>query len=94
VPEAETETPWPAEYVVRSLQGRSDTLQRIAGYPFIYNDPLKWTVLFEANRKGFRDPANPDLIFPGQRLVIPSIAGEIREGSYDPTKDYRPFPKN
>jgi nucleoid-associated protein YgaU len=84
---------WPAVYVVRLIPGRRDCLWRIAEYPFIYNNPLKWTVIYEANKKTFRDPGNPNLIFPGQQLQIPSIRGETRDGTYDPDQTYAPFPK-
>ena len=85
--------PWPAVYVVRLIPERRDCLWRIAEYPFIYNNPLKWPVIYEANKKTFRDPTNPNLIFPGQKLSIPSIRGETRKGTYDPSKKYEPFPK-
>lgn len=84
---------WPAVYVVRLIPARRDCLWRIAEYPFIYNNPLKWTVIYEANKKTFRDPGNPNLIYPGQKLVIPSLRGETRDGTYDPEKAYKPFPK-
>ncbi|HTX73807.1 MAG TPA: hypothetical protein VMC79_13335 [Rectinemataceae bacterium] len=83
--------PLPASYTVRLIPSRRDCLWRIAEYPFVYNNPLKWTVLYDANKKTFRDPGNPNLIFPGQVLRIPSIAGESREGSYDPSKEYESF---
>jgi len=85
--------PWPAVYKVRLIPKRSDCLWRIAEYPFVYNDPLKWPLLYEANKKTFRDPGNPNLIFPGQLLTIPSVNGEQREGTYDPTRSYATFPK-
>jgi nucleoid-associated protein YgaU len=83
----------PAVYVVRLIPERRDCLWRIAEYPFIYNNPLKWPVIYDANKKNFRDPGNPNLIFPGQKLQIPSIKGETREGTYDPSKTYTPLPK-
>lgn len=83
----------PAVYVVRLIPERRDCLWRIAEYPFIYNNPLKWPVIYEANKKTFRDPGNPNLIFPGQKLAIPSIKGEKREGTYDPSRSYTPLPK-
>jgi nucleoid-associated protein YgaU len=83
---------WPAVYVVRLIPERRDCLWRIAGYPFIYNNPIKWTVIYEANKKTFRDPGNPNLIFPGQKLQIPSIKGETRTGTYDPSATYQAFP--
>jgi nucleoid-associated protein YgaU len=85
--------PLPAIYVVRLNPGRRDCLWLIAEYPFIYNNPLKWSVIYEANKKTFRDPTNPNLIFPGQVLQIPSISGETRTGTWDPTKTYPVFPK-
>ena len=89
-----TETlPLPATYTVRLIPERRDCLWRIAEYPFIYNNPLKWPVIYEANKKTFRDPSNPNLIFPGQVLVIPSIAGETRAGAWDPSKTYTPLPR-
>ena len=84
---------WPAVYVVRLIPERRDCLWRIAEYPFIYNNPLKWPVIYDANKKTFRDPANPNLIFPGQKLQIPAIKGESRSGTFDPKQDYKPFPK-
>jgi nucleoid-associated protein YgaU len=84
---------WPGVYIVRLIPQRRDCLWRIAEYPFIYNNPLKWTVIYEANKKTFRDPGNPNLIYPGQKLVIPSLRGENRDGTYDPDTTYKPFPK-
>ena len=85
--------PLPAKYTVRLIPERRDCLWRIAEYPFIYNNPLKWPVLYEANKKTFKDPSNPNLIFPGQVLQIPSIKGEKRDGMWDPKKTYQPLAK-
>jgi len=85
--------PLPATYTVRLIPGRRDCLWRIAGYSFVYNNPLKWRVLYDANKSTFKDPSNPDLIFPGQILDIPSIYGEVREGAWDPSKTYQPLSK-
>jgi nucleoid-associated protein YgaU len=87
------ENTWPGVYIVRLIPQRRDCLWRIAEYPFIYNNPLKWTVIYEANKKTFRDPGNPNMIYPGQKLVIPSLRGESRDGTYDPDTTYKPFPK-
>jgi nucleoid-associated protein YgaU len=87
------EMPFPATYTVRLIPARRDCLWRIAEYSFIYNDPFKWKIIYEANKKTFRDPSNPNLIFPGQVLVIPPVAGETRSGSYDPSRTYSTFPK-
>ncbi len=85
--------PLPATYVVRLIPQRRDCLWRIAEYPFVYNNPYKWPVLYQANKATFKDPSNPDLIFPGQVLKIPSIKGETREGVWDPNKTYQPLAK-
>jgi nucleoid-associated protein YgaU len=81
----------PAIYVVRLIPERRDCLWRIAEYPFIYNNARKWPVIYDYNKKTFRDPGNPNLIYPGQELTIPSIAGEPRAGTYDPAKKYKSF---
>ncbi len=72
--------PLPATYVVRLIPERRDCLWRIAEYPFVYGDPLKWPLLYEANKERMVQPENPDLIHPGLVLTIPSAAGEKREG--------------
>ncbi len=43
-------------------------LYKIAGYPEIYNSPLKWPVIYNANKDQIKDP---DLIYPNQILRIP-----------------------
>ena len=85
--------PLPATYKVRLIPERRDCLWRIAEYQFVYNNPYKWPVLYEANKKTFKDPSNPNLIFPDQVLTIPSIKGEVRQGAWDPKKTYQPLPK-
>ncbi len=47
---------------------KGDCLWYIAGYPEIYDNPLKWPLIFKANSDQIQDP---DLIFPGQVFVIP-----------------------
>ncbi|MCL2064250.1 MAG: LysM peptidoglycan-binding domain-containing protein [Candidatus Cloacimonetes bacterium] len=47
---------------------RGDSLSRIAGYDFIYNDSTRWPIIFRANRDQI---SNPNLIHPGQNLRIP-----------------------
>ncbi|HOK23462.1 MAG TPA: LysM peptidoglycan-binding domain-containing protein [Candidatus Hydrothermia bacterium] len=54
----------PTEYIVQE----GDFLTKIAGYSFIYNDSSKWRIIYEANKDQIKDP---NLIYPGQRLVIP-----------------------
>ncbi|MCH9660177.1 MAG: LysM peptidoglycan-binding domain-containing protein [Bacteroidetes bacterium] len=45
-----------------------ESLSKIAKH--YYKDPMKYTAIFEANR-GLLD--NPDVIHPGQELVIPNL---------------------
>ena len=47
---------------------KTENLWEIANYESIYNDPWEWRKIFEANRDKIR---NPNLIYPGQLLVIP-----------------------
>ncbi|MCZ9961196.1 hypothetical protein OFQ54_05095 [Brachyspira hyodysenteriae] len=78
----------PMYYTVVQRTPLTDALWRIAGYSFIYNDPIQWYRLYQANRDILRDPNNPDLILPGQVLTIPSMNGEERAGTYDPNMEY------
>ena len=45
-----------------------DCLWKIAGFTWIYNDPLQWPKIYKANKDKIKDP---DLIYPGQILSIP-----------------------
>ncbi|MFQ3621236.1 MAG: hypothetical protein SNJ78_09885 [Spirochaetales bacterium] len=72
----------PEFYVVRLIPERRDCFWRIAEYDFVYGDPWKWRILYEANKHLLPDPNNPDLILPGTRLRIPSIKGEVRSGEW------------
>jgi len=81
----------PAYFVVRELSYKTDCLWRIAGLPYIYNDPFKWPVLYEANKKSLPDPANPDLILPGMTLSIPPLANELRDGVWTDGDKYPTF---
>ncbi len=78
----------PQYYIVVRRVPLTDALWRIAGYSYIYNNPIQWYRIYEANRNILRDPDNPDLILPGQRLIIPSLNGEQRSGQYDPQSEY------
>lgn len=80
--------PLPAYYVLRSLHPIGDCFWLIAGYPFVYGNPWKWKLLYDANKSLLKDANNPDLIDIGVRIVIPSAQGETREGDYDPQKEY------
>lgn len=83
----------PASYVVREFPVDTDCLWRIAALPFVYNDPLQWPVLYRANKARLPDPANPDLIRPGMVLVIPSLSGEYRYGTWEKGVDYPVYAK-
>jgi nucleoid-associated protein YgaU len=91
-PEPQAGTTLPLTYTVRLIPSLRDCLWRIAGYPFVYNNPWRWKDLYAANKSILKDPNNPNLIYPGQVLTIPSIKGETREGAYDPEQTYEPLP--
>ncbi len=55
-------------YTVRLIPERRDCLWRIAEYDFIYGNPYLWPKIWRRNRKLIQ---NPDLIYPGWKLVIP-----------------------
>ena len=90
---AAEEPVYPQYYRVRLIPADRDTLNKIAGYPFVYNDRYQWRVLYEANKSKLRRPNNPHLIHPDTLLLIPSLNGEKREGIYDPQKEYPTFEK-
>ena len=72
----------PAYYVVRLLPGNTDCLWNIAGYSFVYGDPWKWRLLYDANRDKLPQEANPNLILPDMVLTIPAQDGEQRSGTW------------
>lgn len=82
---------FPKFYKVRLITSKRDCLIRISAYPFIFNDPSKWMILYKANIDKLKYKNNPNLIFPNQIFEIPSINGEIREGVYDPEVKYEKF---
>jgi nucleoid-associated protein YgaU len=59
---------------------KDDSLWTIAASEFIYGNPSLWRTLYEANKHNFVDAQNPNLIEPGQVLIIPAIGGEARTG--------------
>ncbi|HPA70862.1 MAG TPA: DUF4398 domain-containing protein [Spirochaetota bacterium] len=84
----------PANYVVKYNPRDRDCLWKIAMYT--YRNARLWPLIYSANRDKIRDP---DLIFPGQNLVIPVIperqqrtlddkkgGGEVRESKSMPAK--------
>jgi len=79
-----TSTARPRQYTVRTWIVERDCLWNIAGYPWVYGDPWKWTILYEANKARMPDPNNPDLIEPGMILEIPNLEGENRQGMWRP----------
>ncbi|MDR1867139.1 MAG: LysM peptidoglycan-binding domain-containing protein [Treponema sp.] len=81
----------PAQYTVRSWYTTRDCLWNIASWPWVYGDPMRWTVLYNANRNKLPNPDNPDLILPGMILDIPTIRGETREGMWNESITYTPL---
>ncbi len=51
------------------LVAKGDFLKKIAGDPSVYNDPTKWTKLYEANKDVISDP---NRIYPYQVLEVPA----------------------
>lgn len=49
---------------------RGDNLWKISGKEKVYSDPYQWTRLYSANQDKI---ANPDLIYPEQRLAVPRM---------------------
>jgi len=94
-PPAPTEGPvtLPQYYTVRLIMSARDCFWRIAGYPFVYNNPWKWRLLYDANKDLLENPKNPDLIEPGTKFTIPPLNGETRDGEYDPQVTYPPLGK-
>lgn len=59
-----TDTSMYAKHTVK----KGETLGKIANQ--YYGKPMKYTVIFEANKGILK---NPDVIYPGQELVIPNL---------------------
>jgi len=74
----------PSQYTVRTWRHDRDCLWNIAGYPFVYGDPHKWRILYDANKSRMRNPNNPNIIEPGFVLEIPNLPGENRSGMWEP----------
>jgi nucleoid-associated protein YgaU len=83
--------PLPQYYVVRPWAQTKDCFWNISGRPYIYGDPRLWENLYQANKNNIPNPNNPDLIYPGMKMLIPSISGELRNGVYDPSGKYADF---
>lgn len=84
-------TPLPQFYIVRPWSETKDCFWNISGRPYVYNNPLLWENLYQANKADIPHPDDPNLILPGMKMKIPSLTGENREGTYDPSKDYDPY---
>ena len=84
--------PLPGQYTVRAWNISKDCFWNIAGRSWVYNDPRKWKVLYDANKSRMPQADNPDLIHAGMVLDIPSIKGENRQGMWDASKTYSSLP--
>jgi hypothetical protein len=82
----------PAQYTVRAWNISKDCFWNIAGRDWVYGDPTKWRLLYNANKANLPKSDNPDLMEPGMVLDIPSIRGEERQGLWDAAKEYPPLP--
>ena len=87
-------TPLPQYYVVRPWAETKDCYWNISGRPYVYNNPLLWENLYQANKSNMPNPNDPNLIMPGMKMEIPSITGEYREGVYSPAKKYDGYSAN
>ena len=81
-------TPLPEYYVVRPWADSKDCYWNISGRHYVYDNPLLWENLYQANKNNMPKPEDPNLIMPGMKMKIPSITGEYREGVYNPSKKY------
>lgn len=84
-------TPLPEYYIVRPWAETKDCYWNISGRPYVYNNPLLWENLYQANKNAMPKPEDPNLIKPGMKMKIPSLTGEYREGVYSPSKKYDPY---
>ncbi|MDR2447929.1 MAG: LysM peptidoglycan-binding domain-containing protein [Treponema sp.] len=87
----EEATRLPGLYVVRDWEATKDCLWNIAAMPWAYNDPFQWMVIYEANKSLLPRPDEPDLVYPGLVLTLPSVKGEIREGMWVEGAEYPEF---
>ena len=84
---------YPEYYIIHDWNKTKDCFWNIAAKPFVYNDPYKWEILYNANKGVLVNASNPDVIQPEITIRIPSIAGEVRQGTYDPEVTYSVFEK-
>lgn len=76
---------FPQYYIVVERTKNTDSLWLISSYDFIYGDGRLWRRIYEANKDKIKDP---NIIKKGQILIIPSLKGEKREGTYNPDYTY------
>ena len=76
VSKAGKSSPEVSEYIVKYNPKNRDCLWRIAMYT--YKDARLWPLIYMANKDQIKDP---DLIFPGQKFVIPPIPKKADEKS-------------
>ena len=86
-------TPLPEFYIVKPWAETKDCYWNISGRPYVYNNPLLWENLYQANKSAMPKPEDPNLIHPGMKMKIPSLTGEYRSGTYDPKKSYDAYGK-
>ncbi len=86
-------TPLPEFYIVKPWAETKDCYWNISGRPYVYNNPLLWENLYQANKADMPKPEDPNLIHPGMKMKIPSLTGEYRSGTYDPKKNYDTYGK-
>ena len=84
-------TPLPEFYIVRPWAETKDCYWNISGRHYVYNNPLFWENLYQANKDKMPKPEDPNLIHPGMKMKIPSITGEYRKGTYDSKKEYNAY---
>lgn len=65
----DTERPDTSEGVTKYVVVKDDSLFKISARPSVYADGDKWRTIYDANKALIG--ANPNAIFPGQKLVIP-----------------------
>ncbi len=87
-------TPLPEYYIVRPWADTKDCYWNISGRNYVYDNPLLWENLYQANKSNMPKPEDPNLILPGMKMKIPSITGEYREGVYNPSKKYDGYSAN
>jgi nucleoid-associated protein YgaU len=81
-------TPLPAFYRILPWMSSKDCFWNIAANPAVYGNPFLWSELYKANKGALKRPADPNLLMPGMIVTIPSLKGEYREGTYNPSIKY------